>query len=71
MAVKGKKRREHIRKSIHSTNGVGFVACYEGKEIAFARDFNVLINKALVKDRMGHKSLVIKHNVPEGVIAVY
>ena len=71
MAVKGRKRRERIRKSIPSTSGVGFIAFYNGKEIAFARDFNVLINKPLVKDRIGHKSLIIKHNVPEGIIAVY
>jgi len=69
MAVKEKKRRILNRKSI--PHGVGFIACYNGEDIAFAKDFDVLIRKSLVKARIGRKGLIIRHNVPEGMIAVY
>lgn len=51
--------------------GVGFVACYRGKEIAFAKRFDTLVNKPSVKRKLGNKGLLIKHTVPEGMIAVY
>jgi len=69
MGAKEKRRRILKRESI--SNGIGFVACYNGEEIAFAKDFGVLIEKALVKERMGREGLVIRHNVPEGIVAVY
>ena len=71
MAVKERKGRAQDSKSVKIARGIGFVACYEGKEIAFAKDFGVLLRKSLVKERMGHKSFIIKHNVPEGMLAVY
>ncbi len=71
MAVKERKGRIQDRKSMKIAHGIGFVAYYEGKEIAFAKDLGVLLEKSLVKERMGHQSLIIKHNVPEGMIAVY
>jgi len=71
MAVKERKGKIQDRKSMKIAHGIGFVACYEGKEIAFAKDFGVLLRKSVVKERIGHKSFIIKHNVPEGVLAVY
>ncbi|MEA2086396.1 MAG: hypothetical protein U9O84_05130 [Chloroflexota bacterium] len=50
---------------------IGFVACYRGKTIAMASSFDKLMEKPLVKERLGKKDLVIKHTVPEGIIAVY
>jgi len=60
-----------IRENIKRANSVGFVACYRGKEIAFARDFGTLAKKSKVKVLLGKKDFIIKHNVPEGMIAVY
>jgi len=54
-----------------SKNGVGFVACYKGKEIASSASFKNLANNSKVKALLGDKNLVIKHNVPEGLIAIY
>jgi hypothetical protein len=50
---------------------IGFVAYYHGKEVASSTDFGKLTNNAIVKELLGHKEFVIKHNVPEDVIAVY
>ena len=61
----------HHRKPVKIAHGFGFIAYYQGAEIAFAKDFGVLLGKSLVKERMGSRDLVIKHNVPEGMIAVY
>jgi hypothetical protein len=69
MAERKKGRERKVESQI--ARSVGFVANYKGKDIAFAREFDTLINKPMVKERMGEKDLVIKHNVPEGVIAVY
>ena len=52
-------------------HGVGFVACYQGTEIAFARSFKDLANTAKVKKLLGDKDLVIKHYVPENLVAIY
>jgi len=52
-------------------NGVGFIACYKGKEIASSANFKELANKTNVKPLLGDKNLLIKHNVPEGLIAIY
>ena len=52
-------------------NGVGFIACYKGKEIASSDNFKDLASNAKVKALLGDKNLVIKHNVPEGLIAIY
>ena len=51
--------------------GVGFVACYKGKEIASSSNFRDLATQAKVKALLGDKNLLIKHNVPEGLIAIY
>ena len=61
----GKKKLEVTLRSS------GFVACYRGKTIATARNFDTLANKAEVRQLLGNKKLVIKHTVPEGMIAVY
>lgn len=53
------------------SKGLGFIACYKGIEIASSADFKKLANKANVKPLLGDKNLVIKHNVPEGLIAIY
>lgn len=53
------------------TAGVGFVASYKGKEIASSSNFKELASLAKVKSLLGDKNLVIKHNVPEGLIAIY
>ncbi len=50
---------------------VGFVACYKGNEVAFSTSFKELANTAKVKALLGNKNLVIKHNVPENLIAIY
>lgn len=62
------------RKGIYTKpkeHGVGFVACYRGVDIAFAADFDELVSKPKVKSRLGQQDLIIKHIIPEGMIAVY
>ena len=54
-----------------SSIGVGFIACYKGKELASSANFRDLANNAKVKALLGDKNLIIKHNVPEGLIAIY
>lgn len=49
----------------------GFEACYKGKTIASAESFEKLANRAEVKKLLGNRGLLIKHTVPEGMIAVY
>ena len=71
MAAKEKKGRTHNRKPVKVAHGIGFIAFYRGEEIAFAKDFGVLVGNSLVKARMGNRDLIIKHTVPEGMIAVY
>ena len=63
-----KKRAESQKKE---TQNVGFIACYQGEEIAFAEDFGNLTDKPKVKALLGKRGLVIKHTVPEGMLAVY
>lgn len=64
----GEKDKE---KYIKSPRGIGFVACYKGEIIASASSFDKLSNRAEVRGLLGKKGLVIKHTVPEGIIAVY
>ncbi len=61
-----KKKRQTLPE-----HGVGFVAFYKGKEIAFSRSFKDLANTAKVKTLLGDKDLVIKHYVPENLVAIY
>lgn len=61
--------KERNKRRLHSS--VGFVACYNGKEIASADSLSELANRARVKALLGKKGLVIKHNVPEDLVAVY
>jgi hypothetical protein len=58
-------------KKLEISKGVGFIACYKGKEIASSANFKELANKANVKPLLGDRNLLIKHNVPEGLIAIY
>ena len=58
-------------KKPEKSTGVGFVACYKGKELASSANFKDLTNNTKVKSLLGDKNLVIKHNVPEGLIAIY
>lgn len=53
------------------TEGVGFIACYKGKEIAYAVTLKELTTEKRVKAMLGKKNLVIKHSVPENLIAIY
>ena len=54
-----------------SPRSVGFMACYNGKTIASAKNFEVLAKRAKVRKLLGKKGLVIRHTVPEGMLAVY
>ncbi len=49
----------------------GFMACYKGRTIAATESFETLLKEEKVKKLLGNKDLVIKHTVPEGMIAVY
>lgn len=49
----------------------GFMACYKGKTIAATESFDSLLKEDKVKRLLGNKDLVIKHTVPEGMIAIY
>jgi hypothetical protein len=49
----------------------GFIACYNGRKIASAANLHELANRAKVKALLGKKGLLIKHNIPEDLIAVY
>ena len=62
--------RERKRRTLPE-HGVGFIACYKGKEIAFSPSFKDLANTARVKTLLGDKDLVIKHYVPENLVAIY
>ena len=63
--------KEKVKGRLHGLQGSGFAACYNGKTIATARSFETLANKPKVRELLGNKKLVIKHTVPEGMIAVY
>jgi len=63
--LEGEKKKESL------TRGVGFIACYKGKEIASAASLKDLTDRARVKSLLGKKDLVIKHTVPENLIAIY
>lgn len=49
----------------------GFMACYKGKTIAATESFETLLKEDTVKRLLGNRDLVIKHTVPEGMIAIY
>ena len=63
-----KNKSNGAAQKLHSS---GFAACYRGKTIATAREFDSLTNKEEVRRLLGKKGFVIKHTVPEGTIAVY
>ena len=50
---------------------VGFIACYKGRNIAFAGDLKQLVGNSKVQALLGNKDLVIKHTIPENLIAIY
>ena len=54
-----------------NNNGVSFIAWYKGKELASSTNFRDLASNSKVKALLGDKNLIIKHNVPEGLIAIY
>lgn len=58
-------------KRIESPQSIGFVACYKGQTIASAKSFDILINNTEVKQLFGKRNFIIKHTVPEGMLAVY
>lgn len=65
------KNRSGRDKKKPTLRGSGFMACYKGETIASAQSFDKLANNAEVRELLGKKGLVIKHTVPEGMIAVY
>jgi hypothetical protein len=71
MAAEERKGMIHAREFVKIEHGFGFIAFYQGEEIAFAKDFGVLLRKSPVKERIGSWDLIIKHNVPKGMIYVY
>jgi hypothetical protein len=64
MGEKGKVKDRPIE-------SVGFVACYMGDEIASATSFDKLVKQLEATGLLGNKELVIKHTVPEGIVAAY
>lgn len=58
-------------KALKASNAIGFIACYNGHEIASSTNFDVLTSNIQVKALLGKKGLVIKQTIPEGVIAAY
>ena len=50
---------------------MSFVACYKGKRIASAQTFGTLTSNRRVHVLLGNQDLVIKHDVPESLIAIY
>lgn len=58
-------------KKLAPSKGLRYIACYRGKKIASSSDFKSLANKAKVKALLGDEELIIKHYVPEGLIAIY
>ncbi len=52
-------------------NIVGFAAYYHGKTVASAKSFDELAKNSEVQKLLGKEGFVIKHTVPEGMIAVY
>ncbi len=67
MAIEGELKAKRVNKS----QTLGFIACYRGQTIASARSFDVLAQKAEVLELLGKKDFIIKHTVPEGMLAVY
>ncbi len=54
-----------------TSSKVGFIACYKGRDIAYAGDLKELMGKAKVQALLGNKDLLIKHTIPESLIAIY
>lgn len=63
----GKLKTKRVSKS----QTPGFIACYKGQTIASARSFDVLAQKAEVLELLGKRDFIIKHTVPEGMLAIY
>ena len=53
------------------TTTIGFAAYYNGQKIARSTHLGKLTNNKKVKPLLGKANLIIKHTVPEDVIAVY
>ena len=64
----GENRQVNNNKSLQR---IGFVAYYQGKIVASSTNFEKLAKNAVVKELLGREEFVIKHNVPEDVIAIY
>ncbi|OGO18643.1 MAG: hypothetical protein A2Z15_05530 [Chloroflexi bacterium RBG_16_50_11] len=58
-------------KAPKSQERIGFVALYNGRQIASSGSFEKLTKNAVVKGLLGKDKLIIKHTVPEDVIAIY
>ncbi|MFC1956303.1 hypothetical protein ACFLWZ_07325 [Chloroflexota bacterium] len=67
MPIEGKPKTNRF----NSSQTLGFIACYKGQTIASARSFDLLAQKAEVLALLGNKDFIIKHTVPEGMLAVY
>ncbi|MDP2920325.1 MAG: hypothetical protein Q8O43_08935 [Dehalococcoidia bacterium] len=50
---------------------IGFAAYFHGRQIASSVSFDRLAKNARVKPLLGKEGLVIKHTVPEDIVAVY
>jgi|APCry1669189204_1035204.scaffolds.fasta_scaffold273312_2 hypothetical protein len=63
-----------MKKQTDKTVGIscsGFIALQNGKLIASAKSFNRLVNKEIIINLLGNRSLLIKHVVPKGTIRIY
>ncbi len=67
MSIEGELKAKRVSKS----QTLGFIACYRGQTIASARSFDVLAQKAEVLALLGKRDFIIKHTVPEGMLAIY
>ncbi len=54
-----------------TSSKVGFIVCYKGRDIVYAVDLKELMGKAKVQALLGNKDLLIKHTIPESLIAIY
>jgi hypothetical protein len=50
---------------------IGFAAYYNGRQIASSVSFSRLAKNSRVRVLLGKEGLVIKHTVPEDIIAAY
>jgi hypothetical protein len=54
-----------------TSSKIGFIAFYKGKNIASASDLKELVEQTRVHELLGDKDLIIKHTVPENLVAIY